>query len=108
MSEDVLITFTRGNNALPVAANIVVQIDKMSSQEAVTHQGGDPHFTYKAYTSLLPSNNPLFLLFRDHMIDQNYIDPITKTNRKFLIINDPEWHPLNYHWQWVCTRMRGT
>lgn len=107
MSEDIIVNFMRGNN-LPYASNITVQLDKMGANEAVTYQGSDPHFTYKAFTTMIPSNDPLFILFRDYMIDQIVVDPITKLNRKYLIVNDPEWHVTDYHWQWVCTRVRGT
>jgi hypothetical protein len=88
--------------------NIVVQLDKMNVHEAAEYQGSDPHFTYRVLTINLPLTGPYLVSFRDHMIDQVVIDPITNALRKYLIISDPEMHVLDGHWQWVCTRMRGT
>ena len=86
----------------------MVQLDEMNALEAATYQGADPHFTYKAFTTMLPMGNPQLVLFRDHLIDQVVIDAITNAPRKFLIIGEPKIHTLDGHWQWVCTRMRGT
>ena len=108
MSEDLRVNLTRAGQANPIATNVVVQSDEMNALEATTYQGADPHFTYKCFTTLLPLNNPQFVLFRDHMIDQVVIDTITNTNRKFLIISEPKLHVLDGYWTWVCTRMRGT
>ncbi len=108
MSEIIRATITRAGVNLPVASNIVIQLDKMQSVEAASYAGADPHFTYTAITTLIPINNPQAVLFRDHMVDQVVIDPVTKTNRTYLIVSDPEPNILTGSWRWVCTRMRGT
>jgi hypothetical protein len=92
----------------PIATNIVCQADKLDAAEASTYQDSDPHFSYKMFTTMLPLNNPQLVLFRDHMIDQVVIDAVTGAPRKFLIIDDPEMHVIDGHWQWQATRMRGT
>ena len=108
MSEDIRVNITRAGFANPIIKNIMFQLDKTEVPEAVTFQGSDPYFTYKAYTTMLPLGNPLLILFRDYMIDQVVIDPITGTNRTYLIISDPEMHSLDGHWEWLCVRVRGT
>lgn len=107
MSEEVRVNITRAGVTSPIASNIVMQLDKVNPLEAATYQGADPHFTYKAYTTLLPMNNPQLVLFRDHMIDQVVTDAISGAARAFLIVSDPEMHTIDGHWQWTCTRMRG-
>ena len=107
MSEDVRANIVRATVANPIARNIVFQLDKMNAAEAATFQGSDPHFTYRVFTTMLPLSNPQLVLFRDHMVDQVVIDPITSTNRTFLIISDPAMHMLDGHWEWVAVRMRG-
>ena len=92
----------------PIASQIPFQIDKIDAAEASTYQDADPHFTYKAYTTMLPLNNSQLVLFRDHMIDQTVIDAVTGVARKFLIIDDPEMHIIDGHWQCIITRMRGS
>ena len=108
MSEDIYVSIMRGTQTTPIANNVFIQLDKMSSNEAASYQGSDPHFTYKAYTTTLSTVNPILVLFRDYMVDLNVIDPITDMYRRYLIVNDPECHTLDSHWQWVCTRVRGT
>lgn len=73
----------------------------------MTRKGADPHFTYKGYTTLLPLNNPQLILFRDHVIDQVIIDPITNTNRTWLIISDPTIDIVTGDWKWATVRMRS-
>lgn len=108
MSEEIRVNITRAGVASPIAANLLVQLDKMSAAESASYQGSDPHFTYNCYTTMLPMSSPQLVLFRDHMIDQVTIDPLTSTGRTYLIISDPDPHTLDAHWQWVCVRMRGT
>jgi hypothetical protein len=84
-----------------------MQLDKLSAAEAAVYQGADPHFTYRAVTTMLATNNPQLVLYRDHMIDQVVIDAITGQLRKYLIIGEPQFHIVDGHWEWVCTRMRG-
>jgi len=108
MSEDIRCNIVRSNVVQPIAKNIFFQLDKLSLQEASTFQGADPYFTYRSITVFLPMTNPLLVLYRDYMIDQAYIDPITGENRKYLIVSDPAMHILNGHWEWICTRVRGT
>lgn len=107
MSEDIRGNITRANVVNPIASNVIVQADKMNAAEAATFQGSDPHFTYKMYTTMLPMRDPQLVLFRDHFVDQVTIDPITGTNRTFLIISDPAMHTFDGHWEWVAVRMRG-
>lgn len=85
----------------------MVQLDKVSAVEAASYQGADPHFTYKAFTTLLPMNNPQLVLFRDYMVDQVVLDALTNTPRTYLIVDDPDMHAIDGHWQWTCSRMRG-
>lgn len=106
MSEDVRVNLLR--SGVTYKTNIMIQLDKMTALEAASYQGADPHFTYRALTISLPLISPNLVLFRDHMQDQVIVDPITNVLRKYLIISDPEMHILDGHWQWVCTRMRGT
>lgn len=106
MSENLRVNLLRSGTIYE--KNIVVQLDKLNVLEAATYQGADPHFTYRVLTLLLPLTTPNLVLFRDHMQDQVIVDPITNQLRKYLIVSDPEMHELDGHWQWVCTRMRGT
>ena len=108
MSELVRAKITRAGVANPIAQNIMIQIDKEEAPEATTFQGADPHFTYRAQTVMLPMNNPMLVLFRDYVIDLDFIDPLTNMNRRFLIVSDPEMHTLDGHWEWLCERVRGT
>lgn len=108
MSEDIIVNFVRTGVATPIATNIPIQLDKVNFQEASTYEGSDPHFTYRGITIMLPASNPQLLLFRDYIIDQKNIDVLTGQLRKYLIVNEPEMHSLDSHWQWVCTRVRGT
>jgi len=108
MSEFVQAIITRAGVANPIAKNFVVQLDKMEAAEAASFQGSDPHFTYNAFTFMLPMGNPQLVLFRDYVIDQVVIDPITNALRKYLIISDPEPNPLTGSWRWVCVRQRGS
>ena len=85
-----------------------MQLDKLSAAESITYQGSDPHFTYRAITTMLPMNNPQLVLFRDHMVDEVTTDVLTGQPRTYLIVGEPQMHTLNGHWEWVCTRMRGT
>lgn len=107
MAEDVQVNIVRAGIANPIAKNIVCQISKMSPQEAASYQGADPHFTYKCYTILLPLNDPQLIRFRDHVVDQVIIDPLTGTNRTWLIINEPSIDVITGDWKWAATRMRG-
>ena len=108
MSEDIRVNLQHeGVGSAAYATNIVVQLDKMSSVEASTYQGADPHFTYNVFTTLLPLGNPQFVLFRDLMVDQVIIDAITNLPRKYRIVNEPSMDVIDGHWQWACTRMRG-
>jgi hypothetical protein len=107
MAEDVICTIKRANVSNPIAANVTIQISKMSPQEAATYQGADPHFAYKCYTTLLPLNNPQLVRFRDHVVDQIIIDPLTGTNRTWLIINEPSMDALTGDWKFAANRMRG-
>lgn len=107
MSEFIRANIVRANVANPIASNIVFQLDEMNTLEAATYKGADPHFTYKAFTFMLPMNDPQLVLFRDHMIDQVVIDAVTNAPRKYLIIGEPKIQTLTGSWQWVCTRMRG-
>jgi len=108
MSEIIRANITRAGVSSPIASNIVIQMDKMNAAEAASFQGSDPHFTYNAFTTLIPINNPQSVLFRDHVVDQVTVDPLTHTNRTYLIISDPEPNILTGHWRWVCVRTRGT
>ena len=108
MSEEIRVNIVRAGVTKPIAANLMVQLDKMSAAEAASYQGSDPHFTYNCYTTMLPMTGPQLVLFRDHMIDQVVNDAVTGTARTYLIISDPDPHTLDAHWQWVCVRMRGT
>jgi hypothetical protein len=108
MSEIIRANITRAGVTNPIAKNIIFQLDKQEAPEVTTYLGSDPHFSYKAYTVMLPMGNPVFILFRDYMIDQDVIDPITNTNRTYLIVSDPEMHSLDGHWEWICERTRGT
>lgn len=108
MSEMIRASITRAGVTNPIAKNIMIQLDKLNAAEAVTYQGSDPHFTYRAYTSLLPMNNPQLVLFRDYLIDQVVNDAVTGLPRKYLIISDPEPNTLTGFWGWICTRQRGT
>lgn len=105
MSNDIRVNLIRAGATYK--KNIMVQLDKMNALDAAAFQGADPHFTYTTITTNLPFISNL-VLFRDHMQDQVNIDPITNALRIYLIISDPELHYLDGHWQWVCTRMRGT
>ena len=108
MSEDLRVNITRAGVTNPIAQNIIVICEKLTAAEAVSYQGSDPHFTYRAFTTDLSTLNNQLILFRDYMIDLTTIDALTGTFRKFLIITDPEVHIADNHWQWVCVRMRGT
>lgn len=108
MTEDLRVNITRAGVANPIASNIIIIIEKLTAVEAVTYQGSDPHFTYRAFTTYLSTLNNQLILFRDYVIDLTTIDAITGVNRKFLIVSDPEVHIADNHWQWICVRMRGT
>jgi hypothetical protein len=88
--------------------NVMLQLDKISASEAASYQDADPHFTYTSYTTMLPLNDPQLIQFRDHLVDQDVLDADTGELRKYLIVDDPEMHSMDGHWQWICTRMRGT
>jgi hypothetical protein len=109
MSEDIYVSITgaRSGSIQTVATNILVQLDTIEAPEKSTFQGADPGWTYKCLTTMLPISNPELILSQDHMIDRDIIDPHTLTNRKYLIISDPTPFP-DYHWEWTCTRQRGT
>jgi len=113
MSEDITALIVRnGVNVTPKP--VVIQMDKLSPQEAQFYQGADPHFTYNAYTTMLPMNDPFFVRQDDHVIDQVYVDPllqqlgITPANRYWRIISDPERFPQDSHWEFVAVLYRGT
>jgi hypothetical protein len=108
MSEDIRVNITRAGVANPIATNIVCQLDKMPAVEAATYQDSDPHFTYSVFTTMLPLNNPQLILFRDYMVDQVVTDAVTGSPRKYLIIDEPDMHMIDGHWQWTASRMRGT
>lgn len=109
MSEDIRVNlYHEGIGSAAYATNIMVQLDKLPAMEAATYQGADPHFTYNVYTTLLPLNNPQFVLFRDLMVDQVIIDAVTNQPRQWRIVNEPSIDTIDGHFQWVCTRMRGT
>jgi hypothetical protein len=108
MSEDVRCKILRANVANPIAINTIIQISKMDPVEAASYQGSDPHFLYKAYTTLLPLNDPQLVMYRDHVVDQLIIDPITHTYRTWLIINDPSMDVVTGDWKWSVIRMIGT
>ncbi len=108
MSEDVRANIARYGVALPIVKSAIFQLDKISSSEAATYQGSDPHFTYKAFTVMIPLINPQYIQFRDYLIDQDIIDVLTGQLRRFLIVNEPEIHVMDGHWQFVCTKVRGT
>jgi hypothetical protein len=107
MAEDVIAKIVRANVAKPIASNVVIQISKMNPLEAA-QQGADPHFTYKAYTTMLPLGNPYLVQFQDHVVDQAIIDPITHTYRTWLIVSDPNMDLITGDWKFSMTRMRGT
>jgi hypothetical protein len=86
----------------------MVQLDKLPAMEAATYQGADPHFTYNVYTTMLPLNNPQFVLFRDLMVDQVVIDAVTGRLRQYRIVSEPSIDTITGHFQWVVTRMRGS
>ena len=106
MAEDVICKIVRPNETNPIAQNIVVQISKMNPIEAAA-QGADPHFTYKAYTTMLPLGNPYLVQFQDHVIDEIVIDSITGTYRKWLIISDPSMDLITGDWKFILARERG-
>jgi hypothetical protein len=108
VSEDVFCDITRAGVANPIASYIPFQLDKLSAMEATGYAGADPHFTYNAFTVMLPLNDPQLVLFRDHLIDRVVTDAVTHNPRQFLIIGDPEMHTTDGHWQFTITRMRGT
>lgn len=107
MAEDVICRIVRANVVNPIAQNIVVQISKMNPLEAAA-QGADPHFTYKAYTTMLPLGNPYLVQFQDHIIDEIIIDSITGTYRKWLIISDPNMDLITGDWKFMLERVRGS
>jgi len=109
VSEDIYVNITgaRSGSIQTVATNILVQLDTVKAPETSTFQGSDPHFTYRAFTTMLPISNPELILSQDHMIDQYVIDPRTGLGRKYLITSDPTPFP-DGHWEWRCTRQRGT
>lgn len=107
MAEDVICKIVRANVTNPIASDIVIQISKMNPLEAA-QQGADPHFTYKAYTTMLPLGNPYLVQFQDHVIDQIIKDPITGTYRTWLIVSDPNMDLITGDWKWAITRMRGS
>lgn len=108
MSEDIRVNLQHeGIGSTAYATNIICQLDKMPAAEAATYQGADPHFTYNVFTTLLPLNNPQFVLFRDLMIDQVVIDIVTSLPRQWRIIDEPNVDIIDGHWQWVAVRMRG-
>ncbi|HTJ49443.1 MAG TPA: hypothetical protein VL443_08335 [Cyclobacteriaceae bacterium] len=106
MSEDIYAQFKRDDDV--IVENVLIQIDKISSSEAASYQGSDPHFTYNAYTVMLPTNDSQLIQYRDYIIDQFITDALTGQPRRYLIVNDPEMHIMDGHWQFVCTRIRGT
>lgn len=108
MSENIRANITRAGVVNPIVKNIIFQLDKVEAPETATYQGSDPFFSYKAYTIMLPINNPFLIMYRDHMVDQDFIDPLTNTNRTFLITSDPEMHTTDGHWEWLCVRVVGT
>ena len=71
-------------------------------------QGADPHFSYKAYTTMLPLGNPYLVQFQDHVVDLVYKDPITQDYRKWLIVSDPNMDVITGDFKWACERVRGT
>lgn len=107
MSEDVICKIVRANVVNPIVQNIVVQISKMNPLEAAA-QGSDPHFTYKAYTTMLPLGNPYLVQFQDHIIDEIIMDSITNTYRKWLIISDPNMDLITGDWKFILERVRGS
>lgn len=94
-------------NGTTYKKNVQMQLDKMNALEASEYQGADPHFTYNVLSVNLPVINN-FVLYRDHMQDIYNIDAVTGQLRIFLIVSDPMPGTLTGHWQWVCTRMRGS
>lgn len=107
MSEDIRVSVTRAGVASPIASHLPMQLDKLSVAEAASYQGSDPHFTYRAITTMLPMNDPQLILFRDHMVDEVTNDAITGDPRTYLIVGEPQMHTVTGQWEWVCTRMRG-
>ena len=91
----------------PIVSNIVVQISKMNPLEAA-QQGADPHFAYKAYTTMLPLGNPYLVQFQDHVVDQVFKDPITGTYRTWLIVSDPNMDVITGDFKFALERVRGT
>ncbi len=107
MSEDANVLLQR-NGANVVAKPFIVQLDKMSSQEQGGYQGGEPRFTYAAYTTMLPVIDAFLVRQGDLLIDQVNTDPKTKKLRQWRISSDPERFPLDGHWEWQCDLYRGT
>lgn len=105
MSIDVIANLLR--NGTTYKKNVQIQLDKMNENEAAEYQGADPHFTYSVLTINLPIINN-YVLFRDHMQDLYDVDAVTGQLKMYLIVSDPYYSTLSGHWQWVCTRMRGT
>lgn len=105
MSLDIIANLLRSGTIYK--PNVRLQLDKMNVLEAAAFQGADPHFTYEVLTIDLPLINN-YTLFRDHMQDIYNTDAVTNTLKMYLIVSDPYFSTLSGHWQWVCTRMRGT
>lgn len=110
MSEDVTCTI-QGNRGIPpqlqvIATDVEIQLDKLSARESSYYQGADPHFPYWSSTESLLTDDPQLLQQGDQIIDQEVIDPLTGTNRRFDISSEPEPFP-DGHWEWYSDKFRG-
>lgn len=112
MSEDVS-TVVRGNRGTPPVMTTVVarattwQLDELAITEGTSYQGADPNNTFKAFTTHLPTNDPLLLRLNDVLIDQNIIDEVTGQSRLFRVCSKPVPFRMDNHWELVVTWYRG-
>jgi len=108
MSEDASVQLFRAGSQVAGTSTFQIQLDKLSPREEAFYSGADPHFTYDAFTTGLPTSDPFLVRLDDHLNDQVIIDPLTSVKRVFRIISDPEPFPIDGHWEMVVVRYRGT
>lgn len=102
MRTDFTLNVNRAGNA--VWTGVPAQIDYMGQVEAAYYGGAAPYLRYKIFTTTLPYEG---VIQGDLLIDQVNIDPFTRTNTQYRVINDPRFYPDGHH-EIVADKVRGT
>ena len=101
-------TMARAGNVL-ISNPFATQIDTMSQEEAAYYGGAAPYMRYHIYVKAPNIFVQGDFQQGDLLIDTNTndLDPKTELNKRYRIINDPEFF-FDGHWEIVGDRVRGS